>query len=168
MVQPIRVSETNMPGRSLAPLGALTAHAADAGFDLSRMRIFTSVPEGSYIGIATLRGMVVIYDERPLHEEGVVAGAYYVRERQQPRSCRTWVSWLSDEWENRGSQAGPASPLTIRREAVKAIRWPNEEDWSVRLPGGHVDGPYHDWAFGRDFVGKIVGVYLPTRSAKEC
>lgn len=164
MIQPIRVSETNMPDRSVALLGALTAHAA---FDLSSMRVFTSVPEGSSVGIATLRGMVVIYDERPLHEEGVVAGAFYVREKQQPRSCRAWVSWLSDEWENRSSHVGPASPLTIRREVVMAIRWPNEGDWSVRLSGGHVDGPYHDWAFGRDFIGKIVGVYLPTHTAKE-
>jgi hypothetical protein len=137
-------------------------------FDFSSFRIFTSVPDHRDYGIVALRGMVVIYDERPLHQEGIVAGAFYVKESQRPRSGMMWESWLLRENEDQRRRCGPAGPLAIQREVVQAVHWPHAGDWSVRLPSGFVDGPYCDWVFGTDFIGKVVGIYLPTASSGEC
>ena len=137
-------------------------------FDFSSFRLFTSVPDHQDYGIVALRGMVAIYDERPLHQERVVAGAFYVRGSHRPRSGMMWESWLRRENEDQRRRCGPAGPLTIHREVVQAIHWPDVGNWSVRLPSGFVDGPYCDWAFGADFIGKVVGIYLPMTSAGEC
>ena len=80
----------------------------------------------------------------------------------------TWDSWLRLERDDERRRAGPAGPLAIQREVVQAIRWPSDDRWSVRLSSGHVDGPYHDWAFGADFIGKVAGIYLSATSSKEC
>lgn len=137
-------------------------------FDFSSFRIFTSVPDHRDYGIVALRGMVAIYDERPLHQEGIITGAFYVRESQRPHSGMMWESWLRLENEDQRRRCGPAGPLAIQREVVQAIHWPRDGDWAVRLPNGYVDGPYCDWAFGTDFIGKVAGVYLPTASSGEC
>lgn len=146
---------------------ALT-HTVEAEFDFSSFRVFTSVPNHRDYGIAALRGMVVVYDESSLHREGVIAGAFYVRQSQRPRSGMTWESWLQREYDDRRPRCGPAGPLAIRHEVVQAIRWPGDDDWAVRLSSGHVDGPYYNWSFGTDFVGKVVGVYLPAGAKEEC
>jgi len=130
-------------------------------FDLHGLRIFTSVPDHRDYGIVALHGMVVIYDERPICMEGVLEGAFYVRESQYPVSGMPWDSWLRAEWDDRTPRIQPRSRLKIRREVVQAMRWPYADNWSVRLSSGYVDGPYHDWAFGHDFLGKVVGLYQP-------
>jgi hypothetical protein len=127
------------------------------------MAIFATIPAHGY-GIVVLRGMVAVYDTEILHREDVQEGAFYVRESQRPPSCLPWVTWLreavADEAEHR--TVGPHSPLVIRREVVQAIRWPYPEDWALRLEGGSwVDGPYREGAFGRDLVGKVVGLFIP-------
>jgi len=137
-------------------------------FDFSHFQIFTSVPDHRDYGIVALRGMVVIYDERPLHQEGIIAGAFYVRENQRPRSGMMWECWLRHENEDQRRRCGPAGPLAIQREVVQAIRWAYGDDWAIRLPSGFVDGPYSDWAFGTDFIGKVAGIYLPTSTSGEC
>lgn len=137
-------------------------------FDFSSFRIFSSVPDHRDYGIVALRGMVIIYDERPLRQEGIIAGAFYVRESQRPRSSMMWESWLRRENEDQRRRGGPVGPLEIQREVVQAIHWPHNTDWAVRLPSGFVDGPYCDWAFGADFIGKVAGIYLPATSAGEC
>jgi len=153
---------------ALVRAGTAVAQPAEPGFDFSSFRVFTSIPDHRDYGIVALRGMVVVYDERPLHQEGVIAGAFYVRESQRPRGGMMWESWLRLECDDRQRRVGPAGPLAIRREVVQAINWPYEDDWAVRLPSGHVDGPYHDWAFGTDFIGKVAGIYLPTTSKEGC
>ena len=137
-------------------------------FDFSSFRIFSSVPDHRDYGIVALRGMVIIYDERPLRQEGIIAGAFYVRESQRPRSSMMWESWLRSENEDQRRRGGPVGPLEIQREVVQAIHWPHNTDWAVRLPSGFVDGPYCDWAFRADFIGKVAGIYLPATSAGEC
>lgn len=140
----------------------------EADFNLQDLRIFTSVPDHRDYGIATLRGLVLIYDEKPLHVEGIIEGAYYVRESQRPHACRPYRDWLESELEGCRNKERIRVPLKISREVVQAIRWPYAEDWAVRLSSGHVDGPYYDWAWGTDFIGKVVGIYLPGTSKGEC
>lgn len=132
-------------------------------FDLHSLRIFTSIPDHRDIGIVALHGMVVIYDEKPIQLEGIVDGSFYVRESQHPAAAMDWERWLLAEWkcEYRARNGQPSSLLKTRREVVKAMRWPYADNWSVRLSSGHIDGPYHGWAFGRDLVGKVVGLYRP-------
>jgi hypothetical protein len=136
-------------------------------FSFHGFRIFTSVPDHPDYGTVALHGMVVIYDERPIHMEGLVEGSFYVRESQHPVAAMAWESWLKSEWEDRARRGQPRSPLKTRREVVQAMRWPYADNWSVRLSSGFVDGPYHDWAFGYDFVGKVVGIYRPRPTSSD-
>lgn len=134
-------------------------------FDLHDLRIFDSVPEDRDYGIIALKGIVVVYDGRPLSIEGVIEGAFYVREHQ--RTHAPWQDWLRREWEDRDRRCGPNVPLSVSREVVQAVRWPRGKDgdnWAVRLSSGFTDGPYYDWWFARDFVGKVVGIYRPRLS----
>jgi hypothetical protein len=144
----------------IRPGSAITPPAA--GFELSGLSIFTAIPEHRH-GIVAMRGMVVVYATDLIGREGIIEGAFYVRESQRPPSCLPWATWLreavADEAQRR--VVGPLSPLTIRREVVQTIRWPRHDDWAVRLESGWVDGPYHDWAFGHDLIGKVVGIYHP-------
>lgn len=145
----------------------LPANSNDADeFDFSGIRIFAHVPDHRDLGIVALKGIVAVYDIKPLYSEGIVEGAFYVRESQSPAGCRPWQDWLADEWEERGRRrAGPTSPLITRREVVRAVRYrrsDQEDNWAARLSSGFTDGPYYDWWFGRDFVGKVVGIYRPS------
>lgn len=133
-------------------------------FDVQDLRIFDHIPDHPDYGIVALRGSALIYDISPIHSEGIVEGAFYVRESQRPVACRPWQDWLRDEWEDRDRRAGPNVPLAVTREVVRAVRWPRAKEvdnWAVRLASGFTDGPYYDWWFGRDFVGKVVGIYRP-------
>ena len=79
-------------------------------FNLQDLRIFSSIPDHRDWGIVAMKGIVVVYDRTPLYQEGVVEGAFYVRESQSPAGCRPWQDWLADEWEDRGRRrAGPGS-----------------------------------------------------------
>jgi hypothetical protein len=153
---------------SLARTSTAIAVPANPGFDFTGFQVFTSVPDHPECGIVALNGMVVIYDTRPRFQEGVIEGAFYVRETQRPQSRLMWETWLNLEWNDRTPRSGPRGPLSIRREVVQAIRWPYPDDWALRLSTGHVDGPFVDWAFDIDLIGKVVGIYLPAASAKEC
>lgn len=137
--------------------------APDDEFDPQEFQVFTSIPDYEYYGIVTLRGMVVVYDKDILHREGIIEGAFYVREGQRP-NCGSWEDWLRREWDDRDRRCGPNVPLRISREVVRAVRWPRSEHWALRLSSGFTDGPYRDWWFGRDLVGKVVGVYHPGRA----
>lgn len=149
-----------LPAAQSAPLAAVAGLADE--FEIPDFQVFKSVPADRDFGIAALQGMVVVYDIRPLRFEGVVEGAFYVRESQRPAASRPWADWLRGELEERNRLAGPSVPLETRREVVRAIRQQHSDLWSVHLASGFVDGPYHDWWFGRDFVGKVVGIYRPT------
>lgn len=150
-----------MPSTDLATVARPPAVTPDADFNLHGLRIFTSIPDHCDYGIAALTGMVVIYDEKPLHTEGIIEGSFYVRESQHPYSGLGWEQWLQQELKDCTPRSQPGSRLKTRREVVRAIRWPYQDQWSLRLSSGHVDGPYLEWAFGSDFVGKVVGIYCP-------
>lgn len=154
-----------MPSRAMATVSRPLALTPDAGFDLHGLRIFTSIPDHRDFGIAALMGMVAVYDEKLLHTEGIIEGGFYVRESQHPHSGLGWEGWLQHELRDSSPRSQPRSPLKTRREVVRAIRWPYKEQWSLRLSSGYVDGPYHDWAFGSDFVGRVVGIYHPAGMA---
>ena len=138
----------------------VTPTPIEPDFALADMAVFTVIPV-NFHGIVALGGMVAVYATDLIDREGILEGAYYVRESQRPAACMAWEQWLQREVEERYRRVGPRSPLQIRREVVQAIRWPSADDWSLRLASGYVDGPYHDWAFGCDLIGKVVGIYHP-------
>jgi len=145
------------PAREIAP------PIADDGFNLHDLRVFTSIPRYHH-DVVVLRGMVVVFETDGRCREGFIQeGSFYVRESQYPVANMSWDSWLDMECERRAKYKGlqPRSPLSIRREVVRAVRWPRSDNWALRLSSGFTDGPYHDWAFGCDLIGKVVGIYHP-------
>lgn len=152
-----------MPSTSLAVLAQpLSPISPSCDFDFDGLAIFRHIPDNDDFGIAALHGFAVIYDQSPLCREGIIAGSLYVRESQQPEACMSWDRWLEEELRDRAPRRQPPGRLKTRRQVVQAIRWRDGEHWAVRLASGAIDGPYCDWAFGTDLVGKVVGVYRPT------
>ena len=141
------------------------ANDSDSPFDFSDLRIFTSIPPHHY-DVVVMRGLVVVYDTECLGREGVQIGKLYVRESQRPPSCMPWEAWLDQEWKDRDRRGGPVSRLHTHREVVQAVNWPHEDDLALRLASGWTDGPYREWAFGMDLIGKVVGIYAPGRSGE--
>ena len=142
-------------GSMPSPLGA-----QPNGFDFSDLRIFTSIPRYHH-DVAAMHGLVVVYDTDCIGREGIQLGKLYVREHQQPFSNMSWEGWLQREWDERHRRAGPSARLRTSREVVQAIHWPYEGDLALRMATGGVDGPYYEWAYGSDLIGKVVGVYSP-------
>ncbi len=144
----------------IKPTTAVALPEAPA-FDTSGFAIFTSIPRHRH-GIVPMLGMVVVYATDLIGREGILEGALYVREGQRPY-CGSWEHWLRLEVEAERERrlCGPQGLLRITREVVQAIRWPYDDAWSLRLASGHVDGPYKEWAFGLDLIGKVVGIYRP-------
>lgn len=142
--------------------GALPAPIENetAGFDFSDLRIFTSIPRCHH-DVAVMHGLVVVYDTDCIGREGIQIGKLYIRESQRPYAMFSWEEWLKLEWEERDRRCGPSSFLRTRREVVQAVHHRHGSGLALRMATGGVDGPYHDWAFGRDLIGKVVGVYQP-------
>lgn len=113
--------------------------------------------------VVPLGGLVAIFDRDTLRREEITEGAYYVRERQRPRASMPWSNWLALETQDATPRSGPASPLQIEREVVRAIRWRCGDQWALQSAEGYTDGPFYDWAFGHDFIGKVIGLYQPRR-----
>ena len=137
--------------------------AEPEGFDVSELHIFTSIPRYHH-DVVALRGLVVVFDTECLRREGIQMGKLYVRQNQSPPSSMAWEEWLKQEWADRERRHGPVSRLRISREVVLAFAHPRHGGPCVRLDSGYVDGPYHEWAFGMDLIGKVVGVYRPDAS----
>jgi hypothetical protein len=166
---PARESGSQATGQAIALSAPVPAVGSENDeFDPQDFQVFTSIPDHRDFGVVALRGMVVIYDEKPLQTEGIIEGAFYVRESQRTNAGYDWEEWLRRELEDRARRCGPFSPLKTSREVVRAVRWPRSDDWAVRLAGGFTDGPSYDWWFGRDFVGKVVGIYSPAPTKREC
>lgn len=140
-------------GSTPAPLDAREA------FDFSDLRVFTTIPP--HHDVVTMRGLVVVYETDSLHRDGIEMGKLYVRENQRPRAGQGWERWLEREWAERRENHSPSSLLRTEREVVQAITWPRTGGPALRLASGFVDGPYHEWAFGRTLIGKVVGLYRP-------
>lgn len=134
---------------------------ADAGsnFDFSDLRIFADIPRHNH-DVVPMHGLVIVFDRLAIHHEGFVEGRLYVRESQRPTSNMSFASWVDIERQY-GNPAGPSSPLVTRREVVQFIKHPRHGGPSLRLARGFVDGPYKEHTFGRDLIGKVVGVYRP-------
>lgn len=131
------------------------------GFTLPEMRVFTSIPDCHYYGIATLRGAVVVYEDC-LGREGVIEGAFYVVEDQNAPSGLTFDRWLQGEWEGAARRAQPFSPLKISRRVVQLVRCEGMDGhWWQHQSSGFSDGPYPDWSVCFNLVGKVVGIYAP-------
>jgi hypothetical protein len=128
--------------------------------DFAHLRIFNSVPPHGY-DVALLHGMVVVHDREIIDREGVRTGQFYVRETQHAPCALNWSRWLEMEMEARDRRASPNSPLKTRREVVQAIEHPANGEPAFRLASGTIDGPFHEWSYGWDLIGKVVGVYLP-------
>lgn len=140
----------------------------DDEFNLRGLRIFTSIPDHTDVGVVALHGLVAVYDRKPIYIEGIVEGAYYVREHQHTPARMPIDSWLRAELADPHvhRRAQPWSPLTVTREVVQPFRRVGQDRWWVRLESGFVDGPYVDWFFGRDLIGRVVGLYLPSGAAQ--
>lgn len=129
------------------------------GFDFSDLRIFTSIPRYHH-DVAAMHGIVVVYDTDCISREGIKTGGLYIRESQRPPAAMPWEEWLKHEWNDREHRHSPYSRLTTRREVVQAVEHPHAGKMALRMATGGIDGPYHDWAFGLDLIGKVVGIYL--------
>jgi hypothetical protein len=139
--------------------------SAGDGFDFAGLRVFTEIPRHHY-DVAVLEGMVVVYDHECIGREGVQEGGFYVREHQHPYAGMSWENWLDAELRDRTPRCQPRGRLKVQREVVQAFRCARTNNWALRLASGFVDGPYYDWAFGADLVGKVVGLYLPGKEAQ--
>lgn len=133
------------------------------GFDFSDLRIFTSIPRHQH-DVVAMHGLVVVYDTDCIGREGIQFGKLYVREHQRPYAMRNWEDWLKHEWAERDRRCGPAVRLRTNREVVQAIQHRNGGP-ALRMATGGVDGPYYEWAFGSNLIGKVVGIYRPSGSA---
>lgn len=133
------------------------------GFQLHGLRVFNRIPAHHH-GVVVLRGAVVVYETDSLCREPIQEGGFYVVERQNPRAGRSWTAWLKDELCDADGRGGPRSRLSTSREviqAVRLVRHGHDPKWWYRLPSGFHDGPLQDWAVGLDFIGKVVGLYIP-------
>lgn len=130
------------------------------GFDFSNLRRFDQIPPHDTFDVVPMRGLVVVFDRKALDIEGIQPGQLYVRESQRPCGAMAWRDWLETEARH-GDFAGPASLLRTRRGVVQAIPHPRHGGPSFRLDSGFVDGPYKEWCYGHNLVGKVVGVYAP-------
>ena len=145
-------------GTALATTPKLERPPSTVEFDLPRMQIFTHVPEHRDSGIVVLEGMVFVFDRHLVRVEGFLEGSFYVREHQRPVAG---MSWETHDRLNREHGRQMRSRIDVDREVVQAIRWPSAKEWALRLASGFVDGPYYDWGFGHDLIGKVVGIYRP-------
>ena len=154
----------------IEPAASPLATTGVANFDQldSKLRVFESIPPLDH-DVVVLGGIVAVFDTQLPHIEGIVEGAYYVRESQHPVANMSWEQWLRLERDDPDShrRAQPRSPLKVTREVVQAIRWPHADNWALRLASGGVDGPYHEWAFGTDLIGKVVGIFRPLTTPRE-
>ena len=144
-----------------APLDCSLPTTETPGFEFPDMRIFDTIPIHDDYDVVAVRGAVAVLDRVIVRREGVLDGSFYVRESQRTPACMPWDDWHRRELEDQSHGVRLRSRLKIRREVVRAIRWPHGDCWALRLASGFVDGPYHDWAFGSDLIGKVVGIYRP-------
>jgi hypothetical protein len=150
---------------SLAVRTTLAPAAPEAAsFDIACLQIFSEIPAFHH-DVVALSGMVAVYDYECLGREGIEEGGFYVRESQHTPAAMSWDRWLTAELQDRTPRCQPRSPLKVRREVVRAFRCPQTGNWALQLASGFIDGPYHDWSFGTDLIGKVVGIYLPGKEA---
>lgn len=133
--------------------------AEAASFDFSDLRIFTEIPRQNH-DVVAMHGLVIVFDRLALQHEGVQTGKLYVREGQRPHSAQSWEAWLAAEQEHSERRAQPWNPLRTSREVVQAIEHPAGGP-AFRLASRFIDGPYKDYAYGIDLIGKVVGIYHP-------
>ena len=134
-------------------------------FDPQQLRAFSEIPPYDHEVIA-FRGMVLTYATDAISRDGgLIEGAFYVLENQNPVSGMSWATHdrLNREHTERGE---PRTRIKVKRWVVQALRWPTMSDhWRLVTPEGFSDGPYPDWSVTWDLIGKVVGVYRPAAAA---
>lgn len=130
------------------------------GFDFSDLRVFSHIPEGGF-DVVAMCGGVIVFDRQAHHWGPIEVGKLYVRESQHPPGASAYSDWLDREREDARSRGQPFALLKTRREVVQAITHPATGGPAYRLACGFIDGPYKEWCYSYDIVGKVVGVYRP-------
>lgn len=150
-------------GTALAHCETTRHPVAESGAPLSfgELERFRTVPQGRDFDVATVMGLVVVFDRKPIFSEGIVEGRLYVRENQRSPGGAPWDAWLKLELE-RSEGGRPSSQLITSREVVQAVVHPAGGP-AFRLANRFVDGPYREWAYGLDVIGKVIGLYEPGR-----
>ena len=133
------------------------------GFDFSDLQVFDTIPRYNH-DVVPMHGLVIVFDKLAFRYEGFIEGKLYVRENQRPAANLRYDSWLDLEREY-GQPAGPSSPLVTHREVVRYVTHAPTGLPALRMDSRFVDGPYQEWAFGRNLVGKVVGIYRPGGAA---
>lgn len=131
------------------------------GFNFAELSIFTAIPNHRDVDVVGMNGMVIVFDKRLHLLSDLQEGALYVREFQRPPSNMAWRNWLNLELEHEGQEGrhSPFSSLNIVREVVQAVTYMGGP--AMRLASGFIDGPYKEWSYGSDLIGKVVGIYRP-------
>ena len=128
-------------------------------FQLTDLRVFTSVPQYHHDVVALL-GMVVVYDTHALGREVVEDGGLYVVEDQRPVGGMSWETY--DRLNSDRGQLTPSSQIKTTRRVVRLQHSHNmPECWDHVLPSGARDGPIPHWDVTFNMVGKVVGIYRP-------
>lgn len=131
----------------------------EATFTFPELQVFTRIPPKHH-GVASVGGMVVVFDTHSLGREPIIEGAFYVAESQHPPAGMSWEQFLQHESARPASE--PRGQLVTRRRVVRTLRCASGQDrWWLVQPSGFSDGPICGWALGHNFVGKVVGIYQP-------
>jgi len=122
--------------------------------EIPNLAVFRAIPHRH--DVATLNGMVVVYDIDAFRwDGGLEDGGYYVIEHQHPRAGMGWETHRRFECKR----------LDVRREVVRAFRRPEVIGnlwWygHAYRAGPWADGPMEDFNLTDMIVGKVVGVYV--------
>lgn len=72
-----------------ATSAVMATEAADAQFEMPRLRVFTEIPQHHHDVVALL-GQVLVFDTEGLCREPIQDGALYVVEDQRPPGGASW------------------------------------------------------------------------------
>lgn len=141
--------------------------AEQSAFDAQQFRAYPEIPPHHHDVIA-FRGTVLVYETDAIGRDGgVIEGAFYVLENQNPVSGMSWETHdrLNRQHAERGE---PRTPVKIKRRVVQAVRWQRRPDhWLLVTPEGFKDGPFPDWTVTFDLIGKVVGAYMPATATSK-
>jgi len=126
----------------------------------AQLRVFTRIPKHHH-DVTALLGLVLVYETDTLCRDGLEEGALYVVESQHPVAGMSWETY--DRFNLKRDPREGRVRLETKRRVVRLIRPERDpKHWYHVLPSGWHDGPFIDeWRAAQDFVGKVVGIYVP-------
>lgn len=128
--------------------------------DVSSFRFFDSIPVG--MDVAVLADRVVVY-ENDISRNGLEANAVYVVEYQRPRAGMARRQWAELELSHGGGR------FETSREAVRIFQRPEVSGdlwWFSHARSLWMDGPINEFNLVDMIVGRVIGVYDPSRCTK--